>query len=43
MILIFYLIEYNYVKNILDGGVVVENMVIVKYEVEKLEKLRNEI
>lgn len=43
MILTFYLIEHNHVKNISDGGVVVENTVTVKHEAEKSEKLRNEI
>uniref|UniRef100_A0A8W8MU87 Uncharacterized protein n=1 Tax=Magallana gigas TaxID=29159 RepID=A0A8W8MU87_MAGGI len=35
--------EHNHVKNISDGGVVVENTVTVKHEAEKSEKLRNEI
>lgn len=43
IILPFYLTELNYVKNGSDDGVIVENMVTVKYEAEKSEKLRNEM
>lgn len=43
IILPFYLTELNYVKNGSDDGFIVENMVTVKYEAEKSEKLRNEM